>query len=216
MRPRLLDLYCGQGGAGAGYHRAGWDVVGVDRKPQPRYPFEFHQADALEFLTEHAGEFDAVHGSPPCQAYSTLRHLPTVGEHPELIDATRDALNATGLPWVIENVPGAPLRAPITLCGTMFGLGARGPDGIYRQLLRHRLFEHHPDVTLWPPFTCEHTGPFIGVYGGGHTNYGKGYTGAASESAAALGVDWMSRRGMSQAIPPVYTEHLGRQLLAAL
>lgn len=129
-KPRLLDLFCGAGGAAMGYHRAGFEVVGVDLKPQKHYPFEFHQADALEFLAEHGREFDVIHASPPCQAHTSLKNLHDK-DYPELIEPTRRLLEKTGLPYIIENVVGAPLRNPILLCGSSFGLRVR----------RHRLFE---------------------------------------------------------------------------
>src|SRR5512139_314282 len=144
--PRILDLFCGAGGAAVGYHRAGFDVVGVDINPQPNYPFEFVQADALwalqqlqvgSLLDYHLSDFDAIHASPPCQRYSTAtKRNGTELEHPDLIGPTRELLQATGLPYVIENVVGAPLRDSILLCGSWFALGADG----YR-LKRHRLFE---------------------------------------------------------------------------
>src|SRR5688500_14342326 len=124
-RPRLLDLFSGAGGCSVGYHRAGFDVVGVDVRPQPRYPFTFHQGDALEFCRAHAHEFDAIHASPPCQAYSVSRHInagPDAKQHPDLVDATREELERARLPWVMENVVGAPMHRPIVLCGLMFGL----------------------------------------------------------------------------------------------
>jgi hypothetical protein len=124
VRPRLLDLFCGAGGAAVGYHRAGFDVVGVDINPQPRYPFEFHQADAMTFPLDG---FDAIHASPPCQAYSHGTPPDKRSNHPDLLDATRDRLNAAGLPWVIENVPRAPLRSPVILCGSQFDLTAHDP-----------------------------------------------------------------------------------------
>ena len=134
-RPRLLDLYSGAGGAAMGYHRAGFDVVGVDIAPQPRYPFEFHQDDALEFLAEHGHEFDAVHLSPPCQAYSRTGHLADAQgarrSSVRLIEPARAMVRRLGIPYVIENVEGAPLLSPLLLCGSMFGLRVR----------RHRLFE---------------------------------------------------------------------------
>ncbi len=159
---RLLDLFCCAGGAGAGYARAGFTVTGVDVEPQRRYPFAFLQRDVL---TLSAGwirdNFDAVHASPPCQGYSTMRHAPRTTGAPLLIDETRALLEATGLPWIIENVAGArwAMRDPVTLCGTMFGLGAIG-----HELRRHRLFESN--VSLFVP-PCAHTsGPVVGVYGG--------------------------------------------------
>jgi DNA (cytosine-5)-methyltransferase 1 len=113
----------------------------------------------------------------------------------------------------MENVPGAPMPAAVVLCGTMFGLGAQCGD-VWRELRRHRLFEHRRDVDLWPPYTCQHGRRTVGVYGHGGTSAGqRGYAGDKAESAAALGIDWMSRDGLSQAIPPAYTEHLGGQLM---
>ena len=139
-RPRLLDLFCGAGGAAVGYHRAGFDVTGVDINPQPRYPFEFHQADAIHYLAEHWQEFDAVHASPPCQSYSTgvssksSKWVPTLGkDEPALIGAVHERLVHLELPWVIENVMGARKHMPglwFVLCGAMFD----------RPIPRHRVF----------------------------------------------------------------------------
>ncbi len=153
MRPRLLDACCCQGGASKGYHDAGFDVVGVDIDPQPRYPFEFHRADVLEVLRacdpypEVLGwRFDAIHASPPCQAHSGTQRIQQ-NDHPDLIGEMRELLERTGLPYVIENVPGAPLRDPVELCGEMFGL----------RTYRHRLFE-----TNWPltvPLHPQHVAP---------------------------------------------------------
>lgn len=157
MRPRLLDLFCGAGGAGMGYHRAGFDVVGVDIAPQPHYPFEFHQADALTFPFDVFG-FAAVHASPPCQEYSVTRSLHRA-EYPTLVEAVRARLLGTGLRYVIENVVGAPLTNCVTLCGSSFGLGVR----------RHRRFE--TNWTVWSPPQCRHDlqpAP-IDVTGGGPT-----------------------------------------------
>lgn len=215
MRPRLLDLFCCQGGAGMGYRRAGFDVVGVDIEPQPHYPFEFIQTDALAYLAEHGHEFDAIHASPPCQAYSDLKHAPNAKAHPELIEPTRELLRAIGKPWVIENVEGAPLLNPIKLCGSMFGLGIEG-----FQLRRHRLFEMEPRALFQPP-ECRHAGPVIGIYGqhvrsrsvwrGGADFPGRDKAGLAAE---ALGIEWMDWHGMSQSVPPAYTEFIGAGLLA--
>jgi DNA (cytosine-5)-methyltransferase 1 len=216
MRPKLLDLFCGAGGAAMGYYRAGFDVVGVDIKPQPRYPFEFHQADALEFCAAHGTEFDVIHASPPCQAYSITRNLKTSrSNHPDLVALTRENLRATGLPFVIENVPGAPLVNPLMLCGSMFGLG----------VIRHRLFETNP-VFWFAPMTCKH-GDVLPMWwksrrkalAAGRTfEYitvaGKSFL--MHEAKTAMGIDWMTREGIAQAIPPAYTEYIGRLLLAAL
>jgi DNA (cytosine-5)-methyltransferase 1 len=189
-----------------GYYNAGFDVVGVDICHQKNYPFEFHQADALEFLHLRGHEFDAIHASPPCQAYSETRKIQR-NEHPDLIPPTRTALQKLGLPWVIENVPGAPLINPVMLCGAMFGL----------RTYRHRLFETSLPITV--PAHPEHTAPqakmgrppkageFIHVVG----NFpGVDYARKAME------IDWANRNEMAQAIPPAYTEYLGRQLRAAL
>src|SRR5690606_26563980 len=126
---RILDLFCGQGGAAVGYHMAGFEVIGVDIDPQPRYPFEFHQGDALEYLAKHGGEFDAIHASPPCQAYSRATTSGTRGNHPRMIAPLRSALGILGKPYVSENVEGAPLISPVRLCGSMFDLEAQDTDG---------------------------------------------------------------------------------------
>jgi DNA (cytosine-5)-methyltransferase 1 len=205
MRPRLLDLFCGAGGAAMGYHRAGFDVVGVDIKPQPHYPCEFHQADALTFPL---GDFDAIHASPPCQEYSALRALTPDRHYPDLIAATRDRLVRSGLPWLIENVMPAPLQSGITLCGGMFGL----------RTYRHRRFE-----TSWLIFAPEHP-PHVAKTSTFKRpkQFAEGYhisvTGdvGAWVGPAVMGIDWMTGNELSQAIPPAYTEWLGTQLLAAL
>jgi DNA (cytosine-5)-methyltransferase 1 len=145
MKPFLLDLFCGAGGAGMGYSRAGFEVVGVDNVFQKRYPFEFHQADAFEYLAEHGREFDVIHASPPCQGYSRLRHLPWLKGKiwPLLIEPCRKIFEQSGKIWVIENVADAPLSG-ITLCGLMFGL----------PLYRHRKFETN-FFMLQPPHSSE-------------------------------------------------------------
>lgn len=132
MKPRLLDLFCGAGGAGMGYHQAGFDVVGVDINPQPDYPFEFHQADAMEFPLDG---FDAIHASPPCQVFTALKTMHNAGEHFDLLTPMRARLKEWGGPYVIENVPGAPMQDHVTLCGSSFGLGVKKYD---RELRRHR------------------------------------------------------------------------------
>ena len=215
-RPLLLDLFCGAGGAAMGYHRAGFEVIGMDIKPQPHYPFRFLQADVLEVAWTAA---DVIHASPPCQAYSVLRRANPGTEYPHLIGPTRERLKATGVPWVIENVPGAPLNHMIQLCGSMFGLGAGG-----RQLRRHRWFEISIPI-LSPP--CLHYGEAIGVYGGGPTgrytfengakkdyyNRRGGYQGTIAEKQEAMDIDWMNATELNQAIPPAYTEFIGERLL---
>lgn len=213
-KPRLLDLFCGAGGAAMGYHRAGFEVVGVDIKPQPHYPFEFYQGDALDNIFTDPGVtrslFDAIHASPPCQAHSALRSLWKNAKHPDLIEPTRNLLKASGLPYVIENVPGAPLIDPTRLCGSMFGLGANG-----RQLRRHRLFEA-PWLGPWAPL-CRHQGQPVGVYGyGGGGKMTRGYKGTEAEYREAMGIDWATKAEIAQAIPPAYTEWIGKQLMEAL
>jgi DNA (cytosine-5)-methyltransferase 1 len=223
-RPRLLDLFCGAGGASVGYHRAGFDVVGVDIKPQPHYPFEFHQADALEWLSTPAWEtqlcWDAIHASPPCQDHSMLRN--SAGTHGTgwLLDATLERLRRFALPWVVENVVGAPLpqqatldgRHGVTLCGASFGLGASGMD-----LPRHRLFEC--SFPVHAPACSHREGETMGVYGHGNNashreRLGRNLT--VAEMREAMGIDWMTREELSQAIPPAYTQFVGEQLLAAI
>lgn len=207
MRPRLLDLYCKEGGAGMGYHLAGFDVVGVDIEPQPRYPFEFHQADALEYLAEHADEFDAVHASPPCYDHTALAAFTGGDGTGWLLAATRRALGGVQCPWVIENVPGAPMRVDLMLCGGMFGL----------RTYRHRWFEFgdpmFPPHLEHPPHripTDDHkrrTGWDAGL----HTTVTGNVT--LDIASTALGIDWMDVEGLPQAIPPAYTELVGAHLL---
>lgn len=195
-----------------GYHRAGFDVVGVDLEPQPRYPFEFHQADAM---THSLAGFDAIHASPPCQAYSAGRNiwkgrLPE-HRHPDLVAGTRARLAGAGVPYVIENVVGAPLANYVVLCGDMFGLGVK----------RHRLFE--TSFMVWNPPACRSNHPdfYVSVFGGGAKarKTGRGFPKTNvvhARASAAMGIDWMTRDELSQAIPPAYTEHIGRQLLQAI
>jgi DNA (cytosine-5)-methyltransferase 1 len=214
-KPKLLDLFCGAGGAGMGYHRAGFDVVGVDLQPQPRYPFEFYQADAMTF--DLAG-FDAIHASPPCQHYmrgqgSALRKAGRI--YPDLLPATRERLRVSGAPWVIENVPGAPMRADVVLCGSLFGL----------PIVRHRLFEfwQAPNALILLP-ACSHARLAITVTGLGTPSYVRNSRKKAGiamnyqpgEVAAAMGMPWAIRRELSQAIPPAYTQWIGERLLAAM
>lgn len=222
MRPRLLDLFCCAGGAAMGYHLAGFDVVGVDINPQPRYPFAFIQHDALTLDPRFIASFDAIHASPPCQGYTDLRHAPGAKGAPRLIGKVREVLIASGRPYVIENVSGArsEMRDPITLCGSMFRLGAQGCE-----LQRHREFECGGFPK--PPHWCSHgANPVIGVYGGHarkrsakHGGRGTrdvwegGHKAAASE---ALGIDWMTLGELSEAIPPAYTRWIGLQLIGHL
>lgn len=217
---RLLDLFCGAGGAAMGYHRAGFEVIGVDINPQPHYPFEFHQADALTYPLDG---FDAIHASPPCQGYSRMRHLPWLAgkEYPLLIEPMRRRLVPPGVPYVIENVEDAPLeREPsligahgILLCGTMFGL----------PIYRHRPFESN--VLLIQPEHPRHVrvitpGRMLGNRGRVTAWQGEGgvegHPGNVARVRLAMGIDWMTGGELSQAIPPAYTEWIGHQLMAFL
>lgn len=215
-KPKLLDLFSCAGGAAMGYHRAGFEVVGVDIDPQPNYPFTFIRADALSLTGGFIAEFDAIHASPPCQSYSDLaKRNGNADEWPRLIEPVREILQASGLPYIIENVEGAPLIDPVVLCGTMF-------PGL--RVLRHRLFESnfplragvhgkHPLV-----FTHDkrkaHYGKldqntsFVQVTGGGNCSI--------ANARDALGIDWMTKNELNESIPPAYTEFLGRQLREAL
>lgn len=199
MKPRLLDLFCGAGGAAMGYYRAGFEVVGVDIEPQKHYPFEFHQADAMRVPFKMLGRrFDAIHASPPCQAFTSARVIHN-RKHNDLITPTRENLKKQGLPWIIENVPGSPMRADFILCGSHFG---------EKRLIRHRLFElsFKPEPQL--RVQCNHGSETISVFGhGGHVYHG------VENWRDVMGIDWMSRDELSQAIPPVYTEFIGKQLI---
>lgn len=222
MRPRkagggpvLLDLFCCAGGAALGYQRAGFRIVGVDIEPQFNYPYTFVQADVMTLAPEWIATFDAAHASPPCQAYSDLAaRNGNADEWPQLIEPVRELLQEASIPYVIENVSGAPLVDYITLCGTMF-------PGL--RVLRHRLFESN--VLLSPPGPCAphplchtydkrkaHYGQtdewrdFVSVNGGGNCS--------VEAARDAMGIDWMTKRELNEAIPPAYAEHIGAQLMA--
>jgi len=208
-RPRLLDLFCGAGGAAVGYHRAGFDVVGVDINPQPNYPFEFHQADAMTIHPiKIALRFNAIHASPPCQSFTAYRRKGHgVGDgYPNLIADVRDLLLSTGCPYVIENVPGAPLNDPVQLCGSSFGLDIR----------RHRLFESNVLIDALP---CDHawqTPRFPPATN--RTNLRSTIEVGVwriplDVQQQAMGIDWMTLPELSEAIPPAYTEWVGDQLM---
>jgi DNA (cytosine-5)-methyltransferase 1 len=219
-RPVLLDLFCGAGGCSVGYERAGFDVTGIDREAHADYPFPIVVADAMEVLAAPAllASFDVIHASPPCPRYSTATPEANRDAHPDLVEPVRDALREWGGVYVIENVPGAPLDNPTLYCGGAFGLAAQCRDGQRRQLQRHRLFESNAPL-MSPGCGCD-ARQKIGVYGdgggGSRTSKAKGggYKGHPEESRAAMGIDWMrNRKDLSDAIPPAYTEHIGRQLL---
>jgi DNA (cytosine-5)-methyltransferase 1 len=237
--PRLLDLFCGAGGAAVGYHRVGFtDIVGIDMHPQANYPFEFALATALSTL-QHLlnggrirpgladdspvytlADFDAIHASPPCQRYTVGRSIHGSGDrHPDLVGPCRDLLERTGKPWVMENVPGSPLLNAVTLCGLMFGL----------KVIRHRLFE--ASFLLMAPPHRPHpkgisTGTLTSKRGGRGNGYSTGEQGLVCVAGnnfvreaglRAMGIEWgMSRRELANAIPPAYTEFIGRQLMGAI
>ena len=211
---KLLDLFCGAGGAGKGYMDAGFTVTGVDLHPQPDYPGEFIQGDAIAYLAAHGHEYDAIHASPPCQASSALTKGTNKGrQYLNLIPATRALLALHGVPTVIENVQGSDLRRDLTLCGEMFGLG----------VIRHRYFE----ANGWQPIPPEHRphrgrvrgwrhgtyfdGPYLAVHGEG------GGKGTVAEWQQAMGIHWTdSRKSIAEAIPPAYTRFIGGQILQHL
>jgi DNA (cytosine-5)-methyltransferase 1 len=213
-KPRLLDLFCCAGGAGVGYSNAGFDVVGVDIAPQPRYPLPFIQADALGLDPKFIATFDAIHASPPCQSYSDLaKRNGNADEWPRLIEPVREMLIRSGLPYIIENVDGAPLLHPVVLCGTMF-------KGL--RVIRHRLFEANFSI-LTPPHgkhpichtldkrkgqygKTDEMRNFVSVNGGGNCSVA-----AARE---AMAIHWMTKNELNEAIPPAYTQFIGEQLLA--
>lgn len=217
---RILDLYCCQGGAGRGYAEAGLEVIGVDIDPQPRYPYPFIQSDAVALLgrlaegrvIEAAGrgftvdDFDAIHASPPCQLYSNAHKL-RANEHPDLVGPTRELLSQIGLPWVIENVPGAPLIEPVELCGAMFGLGT----------YRHRLFESNwaIEVPEHPAHTTKTTKMGRAPVEGEMMHVVGNFSGVA-KAKEAMGIDWMNRDGLRESIPPAYTRFIGEQIMANL
>ncbi|MGW6971699.1 DNA methylase [Streptomyces sp. NPDC054952] len=221
-RPALLDLFCCAGGAAMGYHRAGFGVTGVDIRPRPNYPFTFIQGDALAVLADliASGEirrFAAVHASPPCQkrcalTIGTNNSRGWGGTHVDLVAPTRELLDASGLPYVIEQPDGkANVRKDITLCGEQFGLA----------VLRHRNFElgrwtterpkhprHRGYVRGWRHGVYR-DGPYVAAYGEG------GGKATVPEAQAAMGIDWTDvREELTEAIPPAYSEWLGRAFLA--
>ncbi|CAB4995606.1 MAG: DNA cytosine methyltransferase [Actinobacteria bacterium] len=215
-KPRLLDLFCCAGGAGVGYQRAGFEVTGVDLAPQPRYPMPFIQADALTLTSDFLESFDVIHASPPCQSYSDLaKRNGNADAWPRLIEPVRELLHASGRPFVIENVEGAPLQNALVLCGTMF-------PGL--RVIRHRLFESN--VGLTAPEHRKH--PLVFTHDKRKGHYGKlnqdtsfvqvtgGGNCSIANAKAALGINWMTKAELNESIPPVYTQHLGAQLIEYL
>jgi len=231
VKPRLLDLFCCEGGASCGYVEAGFEVIGVDIDPQPRYPYEFVQADALDvFVDRHGnwwthdldrglyglGRIDAIHASPPRQRFCDLAHRNgNADDWPDLIEPIRACLRASGLPFIIENVEGAPLLDPIMLCGTMF-------PGL--RVLRHRLFE-----TNWTVKVPDHPKhPLVFTHDKRKAHYGKldqntsfvqvtgGGNATIANKRAAMGIDWMSNHGLNESLPPAYTRFLGARLMEVL
>lgn len=218
VRPRLLDIFCGAGGCSVGYARAGFEVVGVDIQPQPNYPFDLVRDDALFILTRLLegrvigggyvlGNFDAIHASPPCQAFTKARKLQG-NDHPDLVAASRELLQQTGLPYVIENVKGAPLIDPVVLEGQMFeGLNVHRP----------RLFETNwplevPALIPPPPRQTKMGRPPRD----GEAIQVVGHFSDVPAGRRAMGIGWMTQGELAQAIPPAYTEFIGKQLLAHL
>ena len=215
-KPKLLDLFCGAGGAGKGYHDAGFSVVGVDIEPQPNFPFEFIQSDALALDPSFLRGFDVVHASPPCQAYSVLAKRTGCGHRwPKLVAQVREQLAQCGKLTVIENVPGSPLIDPIVLCGTMF------PE---LRVVRHRLFEVNFPVAV-PPHRKH---PLVHTLDKRKPHYGKtddmvayvSITGGGNCSIRAardaMKIDWMTKNEMNQSIPPAYARHIGKAALRHL
>jgi len=226
----VLDLFCGAGGASMGYHRAGFDVVGVDIKPQPQYPFPFIQDDAMKVLkdlskaaiTMFMGRpVSMLHLSPPCKAHTRAKHLRDAQRHvqsePNLLTPSLRLLEDVNIPWVVENVPGAPMPKELVLCGSMFGLKVR----------RHRWFCTHRDYVLQAPSRCDHEnqGKPIGVYHsmndtpqGLNTKTGKWVVGGSTaktllEGQVAMDISWMTWGPLTQAVPPAYTEYIGGSML---
>lgn len=210
----VLTLYSGAGGSGMGYHLAGFRVVGVDIAPQPWFPFEFIQGDAIEIVMDIGKDFDFIDASPPCQRHSALTKGTNHGrQYADFLPQTRDVLTGLGVPFLIENVAGAPLRKDLMLCGEMFGL----------KVIRHRFFEVH-GVKVPQPVHKQHRGrvagmrhgvwyrgPYVAVYGDG------GGKGSLRDWQDAMGMPWVhDRKGIAEAVPPAYTEYIGKEILRSI
>ena len=210
---KLLDLYCGVGGASVGYAMAGFEVTGVDLKHGKRYPYAYVRADVLEIIKDidYVRQFDVIHASPPCQTHSITKHLRNAQGNTisklDLIPETRQALIASGKPYIIENVPGSPLINPVQLCGSSFGLKVR----------RHRLFESNMPIK---GSICNHKlqGRPVGVYGSLNDEIPKGGKTATTidEARKAMGMDWAIWTELVEAIPPAFTKYLGLQVMGLL
>lgn len=197
-----------------GYHRAGFEVVGVDYHPQPRYPFRFIQADALCYAIAFGGRFNVIHASPPCQKYSKASHIHAylIPTYKDMIPLTRKVLKFIGKPYIIENVPSAPLIDPIRLQGNLFDL----------KVIRERLFEttfiiEQPEIPPLPPGTTTNSyrGYSSFTNGATHITVG-GHNYCFKDGKTAMGIDWMKQPELNQAIPPVYTEWLGKEAIIQL
>ena len=216
--PLLLDLFSGAGGAAMGYSRAGFRVVGVDHVRQPHYPFEFILADAMTFPLEG---WDAIHASPPCQAFTAMRTMANSRQHDDLLGPTLARLDTWGGPYVVENVMGAPMRSAVRLCGTTFGLGSEVPGRGPVDLHRHRLFEVNWPLMV-PPCAHRRGRMVVGFYGDHarirrRSSEGGDIIGPAEKMRLvkeAMGIEWMTWAEANQAIPPAYTEYVGRALMA--
>ena len=201
---KIADLYCGGGGAARGLSNVDFAVIGVDIKPQPYYPFPFIEADVMSLDADWFKGFDAIWASPPCQRYSlnAIQHQ-TVEDHPDLIVPTRELLDSTGLPYVIENIPNAPIRKDLLLCGSMFGL----------RLIRHRIFESN--IRLTQLEHGDHHPYFITVTGhpgGNSSRDGNAHLGTMEEWQEVMEIDWLPARTLAEAVPPAYAEHIGIDL----
>lgn len=224
---RVLDLFCGGFGAGYGFLLAGGEVTGIDKVRRQSLPpgVTFIKADVLDVLEdkEYLQSFDLIHASPPCQTHSRTKHLRDAQgkgtDKVDLIDETRDALDRAGVPYVIENVPGAPLRQDLLLCGSMFPELHVYDETGRRWLQRHRIFES--TIPLTPPGPCDHAGAGVrplGVYGSRNDDIPSGgQTCRTVEQAQRLmGIPWMGWSALVEAIPPAYTRHIGEQILRHL
>jgi DNA (cytosine-5)-methyltransferase 1 len=205
---KVLDLFCGAGGASMGYAKAGYEVAGIDIKHGKRYPFNYIRKDVMTLTAEDLQGFDLIHASPPCQTYSITKHLRAAQgkttSKQDLVEPVRKLLISSGIPYVIENVKGAPLIDPVQLCGSAFGLKVR----------RHRLFESSMELQ---GTGCNHKeqGKPVGIYGSMRDEIpGGGHTAKTMDQAyEAMGINWMIWGELVEAIPPAYTHYIGQQII---